>query len=44
MFNVTRLITQISYHIIKYISLLSLRIDDFLATNRLQLLSFVIDT
>lgn len=38
MVNVTRLVAQPPRNIIKYINLLSLRIDDSLATDRLKLL------
>lgn len=41
-FSITRLVTQPPRYIITHISLLNLRIDDFLPLNRLTLLSFVV--
>lgn len=41
MFNIIRYITQLPYHIIKYISLLSLKLDNFLLSNRVILLLFI---
>lgn len=38
MYNVTRLVTQLLSHIIKYASLYNLKIDDFLAIYGLKLL------
>ena len=43
MFNFTRLVTQPPRHIIEHTSLSSLRVDDSLATNKLMLLSSVVD-
>ena len=42
MFNVTRYVTQPPRRIIKHISLLSLRLDDSLSSNRLTLLSSMV--
>lgn len=42
MFNITRFITQPLCHIIKHTSQISLRIDNFLITNRLRLLSSIV--
>ena len=39
MFNITKIVIQPPYHIIKKINLLSLRIDDFLVIKSLNLLS-----
>lgn len=38
MFNIIKYITLLSYYIIKYTNLLSLKIDNFLLTNMLKLL------
>lgn len=44
MINLIKLITQLLDHIIKYISLLNLRIENFLLSNRLILLLYGIDS
>lgn len=41
MFNIIKYITQLPYCIIKYISLLSLKLDNFLLSNRIILLLFI---
>ena len=40
MVNVTRFVIQLLHCVIKHMSLLSFQIGDFLAINRLKLLSF----